>query len=219
MRLATCVETEPFPRRLKSYLFWMIPVSAVFFGVYPTLNLFTASRDDTLALWIPAELNIPFIPGFIWVYFSLYLIILLPVFFLNQREQQRFAVELMAITLVAAFVFLLLPARLGFEREGPSDPFYRALYNSLFALDYPHNLVPSLHVAWSCTAVLAMTRKSVGWFAGLLYGWLAAIALSTLFIHQHHLLDVITGGLLSCVVYHLTGRVYEKPCDPAAGTG
>lgn len=201
---------EPFPTRLKSYLLWMLPVSVVFFGLYPTVNLFTATRSDTLALWLPAELDIPFIPAFIWVYFSMYLIILLPVFFINQREQKRLATELMVLTAVAAVLFLLFPARLGFERQLPLDPLYRSLFEPLWSLDRPHNLAPSLHVAWSYSAVLAVTQRPRGWISWALYSWLIAIALSTLFVHQHHLLDVVSGGLLSFIVYFYTGKVYEK---------
>ncbi len=209
---------EPFPTRLKSYLLWMLPVSIVFFGLYPTVNFFTATRSDTLVLWLPAELEIPFIPAFIWLYFSMYLIILMPVFFLNLKEQKRFATELMVLTAVAAVVFLLFPARLGFERLLPIDPFYRSLFEALWSLDRPHNLVPSLHVAWSCTAVLAVTRRPRGWVSWALYVWLIAIALSTLFVHQHHLLDVVTGGLLSFTVHFYTGKVYEKNNPDSVGS-
>ncbi|HEY4469293.1 MAG TPA: phosphatase PAP2 family protein [Klebsiella sp.] len=201
---------ESFATRLKSYLLWMLPVSVVFFGLYPTINIFTTTRSDTLALWLPAELSIPFIPVFIWVYLSMYLIILVPLFFLNLREQKRLAIELMVVTIVGAMFFLLFPARLGFVRQLPDDPLYHALFSQLLSLDRPHNLVPSLHVAWSCTVVSAISRRSRGWIVVVLYFWFTAIALSTLFVHQHHLLDVVTGLLLSLVVSYFTGKVYEK---------
>ncbi|WP_435954722.1 phosphatase PAP2 family protein [Dryocola sp. BD626] len=219
MKLIRITETETLRSRLKSYLLWMLPVSTCFFGLYPAINTFTTTRQDTLALWIPAELFIPFLPIFIWAYLSMYLIILVPVFFLNKREQKRMALELMAITTIAALIFLLFPARLGFVRQLPSDPLYRALFEKLLTLDKPHNLVPSLHVAWSCTVVLAVTRKSVGWFAKTLYGWLVLIVLSTLFVHQHHLLDVISGGLLSLSIFYFTGNVYEKNMGRTLGAG
>ncbi|OFS10968.1 phosphatase PAP2 family protein [Hafnia sp. HMSC23F03] len=219
MKFSIFHQTEPFSCRLKSYLLWMVPVAIVFFSLYPTINTFTAARHDTLALWIPAELGIPLIPAFIWVYFSFYLIILAPVFFLTQSEQKRLAIELMVITVIGALFFLLFPAKLGFVRQIPSAPLYQSLFKHLFMLDQPHNLVPSLHVAWSCTAVLAITRKHVGWIAWGLYSWLILIALSTLFVHQHHLLDVITGGLLSFTTCYLTGIVYEKNTRTAANVG
>lgn len=203
-------ETEPFSIRLKSYLLWGIPVSVCFFVLYPTINMFTTTRNDTLDLWFPAELDIPFIPAFIWAYLSMYLIILVPVLFLNRQEQKRMALELIAVTLISSVIFLLFPARLGFVRQLPSDPLYHAVFEQLFTLDNPHNLVPSLHVAWSCTAVLATSRKATGWILWVMYGWLLLISLSTLFVHQHHLLDVMTGGLLSLTTYYFARNVYEK---------
>lgn len=82
------------------------------------------------------------------------------------------ALELLAITIISAIIFLLFPARLGFVRQLPANPLYHALFEQLFTLDRPHNLVPSLHVAWSCTAVLAVSRKATGWSQWVLYGWL-----------------------------------------------
>ncbi|EFE09317.1 phosphatase PAP2 family protein [Citrobacter youngae] len=201
---------ESFATRLKYYLLWMLPVSAVFFGLYPAINIFTTARNDTLALWLPVELSIPFIPAFIWVYLSMYLIILVPLFFLNLQEQKRLAITLMGVTIVGAIIFLLFPARLGFVRQLPDDPLYHMLFALLLSLDRPHNLVPSLHVAWSYTVVLAITRRPRGWISPVLYLWFIAIGLSTLLIHQHHLLDVVTGFLLSLLVFYFTGKVYEK---------
>ncbi len=193
-------------------------MSVCFFVLYPTINMFTTTRADTLDLWFPAELDIPFIPAFIWAYLSMYLIILVPVLFLNRREQKRMALELIAVTLISSVIFLLFPARLGFVRQLPSDPLCRAVFEQLFTLDAPHNLVPSLHVAWSCTAVLAASRKATGWFLWVLYGWLLLISLSTLFVHQHHLLDVMTGGLLSLTTFYFARNVYEKNSRTTVGT-
>lgn len=201
---------EAFSTRLKYYLLWMLPVSAVFFGLYPTINLFTATRSDTLALWLPAELSIPFIPALIWAYLSMYLIVIAPLFFLTLQGQKRLAVELMVLTVIAALLFLMFPARLGFVRQLPDVPLYHALYAQLLSLDRPHNLVPSLHVAWSCTAVLAITRRAGRGISAVFYLWFIAISASTLFVHQHHLLDVAAGFLLSLLVSFFTGRVYEK---------
>ncbi|WP_336219461.1 phosphatase PAP2 family protein [Citrobacter amalonaticus] len=201
---------ESFATRLKYYLLWMLPVSVVFFGLYPIINIFTTTRSGTLALWLPEELLIPLIPAFIWVYLSMYLIIIVPLFFLNLREQKRLAIELMVVTIVGAIMFLLFPARLGFIRQLPDDPLYHAIFSHLLSLDRPHNLVPSLHVAWSWTAVRAISRKTRGWIPTVFWFWFIAIALSTLFVHQHHVLDVATGLLLSLVVSYFTGKVYEK---------
>ena len=53
--MKTC--QDPFSRRVISYLLWCIPVSVVFFTVYPLMNAYTAGRESLYALWFPAELT------------------------------------------------------------------------------------------------------------------------------------------------------------------
>lgn len=70
--------SDSFAQRALSYLLWCIPVSVVFFTLYPLMNMFTAGRETLYSLWVTAEPGIPFVPEFIWVYCSFYLIILAP---------------------------------------------------------------------------------------------------------------------------------------------
>ena len=195
------MNTDPdsFSRRVISYLLWCIPVSVVFFTVYPLMNAYTAGRGSLYALWFPAELNIPFVPGFIWVYCSFYLIILMPVLFLPRREHRQLALIFMVMTLLGGVIFFLFPAQLGFVRQVPES----TMYTTLFALDHPHNLVPSLHVAWSCAAVLAIIRHTGRGLTLLFLLWLVLIVLSVLLVHQHHVADVVTGLLLAVTVSYI----------------
>ena len=199
------MNTDPdsFSRRVISYLLWCIPVSVVFFTVYPLMNAYTAGRGSLYALWFPAELNIPFVPGFIWVYCSFYLIILMPVLFLPRREHRQLALIFMVMTLLGGVIFFLFPALRGFVRQVPESPLYRTMYTTLFALDHPHNLVPSLHVAWSCAAVLAIIRHTGRGLTLLFLLWLVLIVLSVLLVHQHHVADVVTGLLLAVTVSYI----------------
>ncbi|WP_274370829.1 phosphatase PAP2 family protein [Morganella morganii] len=199
--MKTC--QEPFSRRVVSYLLWCIPVSVVFFTVYPLMNAYTAGRESLYALWFPAELHIPFVPGFIWVYCSFYLIILMPVLFLPRREHRQLALTFMVMTLLGGVIFFLFPAKLGFVRQVPESPLYQTMYTTLFALDHPHNLVPSLHVAWSCAAVLAIVRHTGRGLTLLFLLWLVLIVLSVLLVHQHHVADVVTGLLLAVTVSYM----------------
>ncbi|MBK5072292.1 phosphatase PAP2 family protein [Budviciaceae bacterium CWB-B4] len=204
---------EPFTKRLKTYLIYSCWVGVFFFGLYPTINWFTSTRSDFFALYMQAELAIPFIPAFVWFYLSMYLVFMLPVFFLNSPELKRLSSELILVTIAGAIIFLLFPAQLGFTRQLPESGLYRGIFEYIFALDKPHNLVPSLHVAYSVTIVLAIVRNSRSLVRYGLIIWLSGLILSTLFTHQHHLLDVFSGGLLSFFIYQLMDRRYEKITD------
>jgi membrane-associated phospholipid phosphatase len=56
--------------------------------------------------------------------------------------------------------------------------------------------VPSLHVVFSSVIALACASFARPPFRGLLWAWLTLIVLSTVLVHQHHLIDVLAALLL-----------------------
>lgn len=167
------------------------------------MNWWSSIREEHYQLYLPEELQFPFIPEFIWLYLSMYVLFLIPPFALSTAELKKLAKELIAATIFAGTVFLLFPARLGFERTLPSDDFSRAIFQGLFSVDHPFNLVPSLHVVYStaiCLAIMSRANKSLRL---CLMTWLLLLTASTILVHQHHLLDVITGVLLALFMSYL----------------
>jgi membrane-associated phospholipid phosphatase len=72
------------------------------------------------------------------------------------------------------------------------------LYAVADRMNLQYNLVPSLHVTLSivCVAAFAARASSTAGRA-VLWLWGAAIALSTLLTHEHHVLDAVSGWLLA----------------------
>ncbi|MCK5640970.1 MAG: Ser/Thr and Tyr protein phosphatase [Gammaproteobacteria bacterium] len=191
----------------KTYFYWLFWISIAFFTVNPTCNWVSNQRADTLGLYSSAELNIPFIPQFVWAYLSLYLLFLIPPFFLSHQRMNILGRQLITVTIFCGLVFLLLPTQLGFERAVPEAPFYSALFANLFAIDLPHNMVPSLHVAFSTLILFTLLKDSRSALARSLFGaWLVIICASTIFVHQHHLLDVATGLLVATFFYRVARK-------------
>lgn len=191
----------------RTYAFWFFWISIVFFTVYPLCNWLTANRDVALQLYFRQELGIPLVPEFIWIYLSLYLLFLTPPFFLEPRHMNMLGRQLIAATFFCGMVFLLLPAQLGFERTVPSDPLYSAIFAKIFELDLPHNLVPSLHVAFSALILMTLYRYVQTPIAKSIFAiWLVLICSSTVLVHQHHVIDVITGLFVAIAFYRLIGR-------------
>src|SRR5271165_808749 len=141
--------------RIRVYAYWAGLAGVVFFAVYPTLNWITALRPNRFHLYVPQELGIAFLPPFIWAYLSMYILFLTPLFLLPARRMPTLGKQLIAGTVASGLVFLALPADLGFIRVIPPDPIYAIIYQGIFGLDRPHNLVPSLHVVWSSAIILA----------------------------------------------------------------
>jgi membrane-associated phospholipid phosphatase len=187
----------------KTYGIWAFWVGVAFFSIYPTCNWLTAQRAETYPLYLQAELRIPLVPEFFWIYISMYGLFLLPPFFLNQEQLKRLGKQLVVVTIVSGVIFLLIPTQLGFERIEPQDSFYKNLFAQLFSIDLPHNLVPSLHVVFSAVIALAVLEgiSHSGVKIALLL-WLGLLCMSTLLVHQHHLLDVGSGLLIAVLSYY-----------------
>ena len=191
----------------RTYAYWFFWISIVFFTVYPLCNWLTAKRGTTFSLYIESELSIPFIPEFVWAYLSLYLLFIIPPFFLNPARMDVLGKQLVAATIFCGVIFLLLPARLGFERTVPDDPFYRSIFANMFAVDLPHNMVPSLHVTFSSLILLSLYRAQQANLPRIIFGtWLVLICASTVLVHQHHLLDVVTGLLVTATFIRFIGK-------------
>jgi membrane-associated phospholipid phosphatase len=190
-------------RNLGFYLRVAVPTAALFALVYFATNWITSRRTDNFHLYLDLELAIPFVPGMIIVYASILILVLLPAFLLSRRRIRVLARAILVTLLVAALIFLLLPADLGFERPA-CVPGYDAVYQALYALEMPHNLVPSLHIA--CTTLLvAALLNSTGspWLRLGLLLWGILLGASVLLVHQHHMLDIVSGLLLGLGTYRL----------------
>lgn len=182
----------------KTYGFWAFWVGIAFFSVYPTCNWISAQQSNTYNLYLASELNIPFLPEFFWVYVSMYVLFLMPPFFLTETQLKALGKQLIAGTVFSALIFLAMPSNLGFTRTVPESPFYQSLYSTLFSIDLPHNMVPSLHVVFSALILLSLIKATSKKSVRLLWwGWLILICFSTLLVHQHHILDVLTGLLIA----------------------
>lgn len=178
----------------KIFGIWAFWVGIAFFSIYPTCNWLTSQRSVTYKLYHEVELSIPFIPEFFWVYMSMYFLFFLPPFLLNGDQLKSLGKQLVLATIFSGLVFLLIPTRLGFERINLDDALYGNLFTQLFTIDLPHNLVPSLHVVFSVIIAFSIaagiSKPLLRW---ALWGWLALLCMSTLLVHQHHVLDVVTG--------------------------
>jgi len=191
----------------KTYFYWLFWISVVFFTVYPLCNWLTAKRETVFNLYVAAELQIPFVPEFVWIYLSLYLLFIIPPFFLGASRMNALGKRLVGATIFCGIAFLVIPAELGFERTVPDDPFYSAMFARLFAVDLPHNMAPSLHVTFSAMILFVLLNESQSAARSTVFWiWLVLICASTVLVHQHHLLDVVTGLLVAMAFYPVADK-------------
>ena len=93
-----------------------------------------------------------------------------------------------------------------FER----DNIFVTMVKGLYMVDTPTNLFPSIHVYASIGVHIALARSTYGrkypmfrWASGLL---MISIILSTMFLKQHSVLDVMAAIILSSGMYSLIYR-------------
>jgi membrane-associated phospholipid phosphatase len=191
-----------------------LPVTLWWVLVYHGANWVTSLHTHRVRVHLDAELAIPMVPAFVLVYLAQPLVYFPAPFVLRSlRELQALALSLVVATGVAGVGFLLVPAELAYPCCDPDG------WSTLFAvareLALPYNLVPSLHVAMGCICLAAYATRCGAVGKALLATCAAAICLSTVLTHQHHLLDVATGLVLAMgckrLVYDTCVRHGERP--------
>ena len=195
---------------------WLLSAAnAVWFVfVYGGCDWLTAHRSLRVPVHLPVELAIPLIPGAVVVYMSIYALFFAGPFIV--RERREFAALICALalaTLIGGVGFLLVPSRAAFAPPGDLA-IWAGLFHFADRLNLDYNMVPSLHVALSVCCIAAYARHAAPRGRALLWMWAAAIALSTLLTHQHHVVDVVTGwgvGLAAERLSHDRDAVELRP--------
>ena len=148
------------------------------------------------------EDKIPFIPEMSWVYLSISLLMGVSPFVLDERGLHELNRVLRKDLVCAGIFFFLYPTNcssLVLQAREQASGFGFALADFL---NLENNMLPSLHVAFATSVALICSRGQRRWFQLVLFFWALAIAASTLLVHQHRLLDVVSGcalGLFSGV--------------------
>jgi membrane-associated phospholipid phosphatase len=147
----------------------------------------------------PLDALVPFQPGMLVAYFSLWLYVgVAPGLQANFRELVVYGLWVGALCLTGLGLFLLWPTQVPPGMAGPSDFPGFALMQGV---DAPGNACPSMHVAVAMFTAIriddVLRRVRAPLAPRLANGlWFAAIAWSTLAVKQHVLLDALAGALL-----------------------
>jgi membrane-associated phospholipid phosphatase len=146
----------------------------------------------------PARIDqaVPFRPGWVWIYQSLYLLLALG-WLAETRDQLRRYVTGFTLLMAAGFTcFLLWPVAGPRPQEITADP----LYNLVVRYDTPLNSFPSLHMAlaaYSAGVAAAVTSGSRSLrrrlLTALLPAWIVLIGYATLATKQHYWIDLPPG--------------------------
>jgi len=188
-----------------------LSLSGLFLVGYTFTNRFTATRGDVGVWMYEWERFIPFVPLMIIPYMSIDLFFVIgPFLCADRRELSLLSKRIALAIVVACAIFLLMPLKLGVERP-PADGWLGAVFDWFRAMDQPHNLFPSLHIALRTILAELYARHARGLTRLLSHLWFSLIGLSTLLTYQHHVIDIAGGFALAVVVFYAVTDKVERP--------
>lgn len=158
-------------------------------------------------LAIPVDHWLPFNHNWILVYAWVYVFLFLPIFIVKGNESFRYVAKaFIMVNLISVSIFVIMPARYP-RPQIPSQEEFLLWGTALnYLLDKPVNCFPSLHVgnAFLASMIAYHYRRRVGLIAWIMA---ALISVSTLYMKQHFVADIVMGFGLAFLVY----RFYFKP--------
>jgi membrane-associated phospholipid phosphatase len=194
---------------MKERVVWMLYLGLMFFLLYGSANQYASLTAPHPSLFFGWEHKIPFIESFIVPYMAsdlmFVLVFLLPY---TRLELRILALRVFAIVTFSVLIFVVFPLQFGFEKPEPEQ--FTFLFNILSA-DLPFNQAPSLHVSFAIVLWYSMQEKiEAKWLRVVLAVWFGLIALSTLFVYQHHCIDLPTGALVGFLAVYFISKKKEN---------
>jgi membrane-associated phospholipid phosphatase len=177
-------------------------------ATYELLN--HIGRDHLIDISLPIDRQIPILPIFVIPYLSFIpiLFLVVPMILWKRPDAfKRFGLVVLVTQMILNVLYLVVPATLVRPELSGSDPFTVLLRDLVWKLDEPINTFPSNHVALSVVAILTLGFISEWRKYRLLQVWLLLVCASTLFVHQHVVLDVIGGVVCGAGVTLLASRL------------
>jgi len=180
-----------------------VGLSILFLLVYGGCNWITTRRANVGTFFFWWEIAIPFVPFFILPYMSIDLFfVAAPFLCRTDRELFVLAKRIATAIIIAGICFLLFPLRFAFLRPHV-DGWLGALFDWFRGMDAPHNLLPSLHAAFTLILCEIYFRHTRGFIRVGIMIWFVLIALSPVLTYQHHLIDIIGGFVLAGYCFYL----------------
>ncbi|MFT6985929.1 MAG: membrane-associated phospholipid phosphatase [Psychromonas sp.] len=187
---------------LKERFVWLVYMGVVFFLLYGAANEFASINAPHLSIFFDWEKHIAFLPPFIVPYMSSDLVFVVAFLLAQTRLEIRvLALRVLFIVVFSVLIFVLFPLQFSFDK--PAIESFTFLFKLLEA-DKPFNQLPSLHVSFSIVFWFSMKDHMPNRLLKIALGcWLMLIVLSTLFVFQHHFIDIPSGFLVGMLAVYL----------------
>ena len=185
---------------------YMSYLAFLFFILYGSVNQYTSLSTAPSSFIFEWEKGIPFIEEWTVPYTMIYPMFILA-FLLPQsnRELSLLAWSSLVIILFSVLIFLFFPLAFSFQK--PETENFNWFLEAVELIDLPYNQAPSLHVSFSVVLWFSLAKRVKAWWSKALLALLFfTVAISTLFVYQHHFIDVITGALVGFYSCYFIGK-------------
>ncbi|QNE67455.1 inositol phosphorylceramide synthase [Fusobacterium hwasookii] len=186
-----------------NYTIFMI----IFFVImYKGAEFYTYTVENVPSYFMEWERNIPFLPIFMLPYMTSAPFFLVTIFF----EKNEYSLKLLMkraifLTVVSTIIFVLFPMKFYFPKPEIENQIFKTLFHILDLLDSSFNQCPSLHVSFAFLSNIVYYREIKNRFLKyFLCFWGFLLAISVLFVYQHHFIDLLGGTILfiiSCMIF------------------
>lgn len=151
--------------------------------------------------------NIPFLKGFIVPYIGWYFFVFAVLIYFCFKDRKMYHRSLIAINLG---IILCYGVYILFQTTVPrpvlaGDDIFTRLVAFIYSVDQSYNCFPSIHTLVSSVLIMAINKSKIKnrRNTAVITGMAVCIILSTLFVKQHAVLDVIAAILLGRTIFKL----------------
>ena len=187
--------------------------------IFLFLTLWFAYLKETIIpehiMYSYIDSKIPFLKEFVIAYYFWFIYMAIVFLYLGFKSKRDFyKMELfLSLGMVISFIIFILYPNAQFPRPNvPGKDIFSWLVNFIYSHDGTNNVFPSIHVCNAIGVHLALINcdklksktllKSFSFIVALL------ICLSTVFIKQHSIIDVVGGVILAGIIYIF---IYQMP--------
>lgn len=183
------------------------------FGIYFVISYLGVQHvakiwGSPITLKLPGEENIPFLPATVLIYSASYLFFPLLFMLLQKKGNIVKAIWAFLITSMVHYLFFVfLPVQYTLRPDlalynHSAETLFIPLINLYYTMDAPLNTFPSLHVSYAFLTYFLIRRYRPDLKTAALI-MAIAISVSTLFVKQHYVLDIVVAIPITWLINRL----------------
>ena len=151
--------------------------------------------------------RVPFMKEWVVIYLVCYIFWIVNYILVTREGKEkwfRFAFADLLSRFICGIFFVLLPTT-NIRPQVPGNDFFSWLMRSVYYLDSPTNLFPSIHclVSWFCFIGIRKSKKVSSWYKAFSCIFAILVFASTQFTKQHYLVDIVGAIVIAELCYYI----------------